>query len=139
MEIPGLRWMGSLGCPLWGSHRQDPPLPPRCQGPLTTAVVALVEGNIGACKIVDKLVLPNEESALRSNGIIDGGSKTGLRAVEGADPATVNVQLQGGRVHSEQVHFGFSPHIPPCGEAPALTTAWTQAATPRAPSPLTVK
>lgn len=90
----------------------------RCQGPLTTAAVALMEGEIGAGKIVDKLILPNEESALGGNGIIDGGSKTGLRAVEGAYPATVDVQLQGSRVS------GFSPHVLPCGQASAWTTAW---------------
>lgn len=68
-----------------------------------------MEGEIGAGKIVDKLILPNEESALGGNGIIDGGSKTGLRAVEGAYPATVDVQLQGSRVSGSGFTLASAP------------------------------
>lgn len=66
-------------------------------------MVALVECDIGACKIVDELVLPNEEGALCSNGIVDGGGEAGLGAVEGAYPAAVNAQLQRSRSSGEQV------------------------------------
>lgn len=56
-------------------------------------MVALMECGIGACKIVDELVLPNEEGALSGDGVVDGGGEAGLGAVEGAYPATVNAQL----------------------------------------------
>lgn len=40
---------------------------------LTAATFALVECGVGACEIVDELVLPDEEGALSGNGIVDGG------------------------------------------------------------------
>lgn len=83
----GLQQAGPLAETLWTSKHITWPWP------LTTAVVALVECDIGACKIVDELVLSNEESALSGDGIIDGGGEAGLGAVEGAYPATVNAQL----------------------------------------------
>lgn len=57
-------------------------------------MVAFVEYDIVAYKIVDELVLPNEKGALCSDGIVDGGGEVILGAVEGAYPATVNAQLQ---------------------------------------------
>lgn len=66
-------------------------------------MVALVECDVGACKIVDELVLPNEEGALGGNGVIDGGSEVGPGAVDGVYPATVNAQLRKGRASGEQV------------------------------------
>lgn len=80
-----------------GVHRGALPRRGSCHSPLTTAAVSLIECGIGACEIVDQLVLPNEEGALGGNSVIDGGREARLGAVEGAHPATVNAQLQGSR------------------------------------------
>ena len=88
-------------------------------------MVGLMECGIGAGKIVDELVLPNEEGALGGDGIIDGGGEVGLGTVEGAYPAAVNAQLQGRRTHGEQATLISAPVS--CleeGEAASLTTAW---------------
>lgn len=73
-------------------------------------MVTLVEYGIVARKIVDQLVLPNEEGALCGNGIVDGGGEVTLGAVEGAYPATVNAQLQRSTASGEQVAFASAPH-----------------------------
>lgn len=72
-------------------------------------MVALVECDIGACKIVDELVLPNEEGALCGNSVVDGGGEAGLGTVEGAYPAAVNAQLQRSRASGEQVALASAP------------------------------
>ena len=72
-------------------------------------MIVLVECGVGACEIVDELVLPDEEGALSGNGIVDGGSEAGLGAVEGAYPATVNAQLRGSGASGEQVALISTP------------------------------
>lgn len=104
-------------------------------GPLTTAVVAFMEGEVSACKIVDQLVLPDEESAFGGNGVIDGSRKNCLRAVEGAYPATVNVQLQRSRVSEVWLH----PVSAPTSSLAGRHLLRMDTGTPRAPSPCTVK
>lgn len=68
-----------------------------------------MEYGIAACKIVDELVLPNEEGALCGDGIVDGGGEVTLGAVEGAYPATVNAQLQRSTASGEQAAFASAP------------------------------
>lgn len=74
-----------------------PPAPYPKSSVLTAAMAFVEECDVGACEIVDKLVLSNEERALGGNGVMDGGWEAKNGTVEGADPATVNTQLQGSR------------------------------------------
>lgn len=60
---------------------------------LTAAAVFVIERAVGACVIVDELVLSNEECTLGGNGIMDSGREAKSGTVEGANPATVNTQL----------------------------------------------
>lgn len=50
-----------------------PPAPYPQPSVLTTAMAFVKERAVGACEIVDKLVLSNEERALGGNGVMDGG------------------------------------------------------------------
>lgn len=114
--------MGSLRRPPRRSSRQFPC--PRCHRalgacpatPLTAAVAAPVavpvEREVGACDVVDELVLADEEHALGGDGVEDGGSEAGLGAVEGAYPAAVNAQLQRSTAPGEQVALAAAPTLP---------------------------
>lgn len=98
-SLPATSSISNPGCP-------GVPSP---EAALTAAVTAVVQCSIGACEIVDKLVLPNKEGALGGDGIIDGSREVSLGAVEGAYPATVNAQLWGSRGHGEQVTYTSDP------------------------------
>lgn len=50
-----------------------PPAPNPQPSVLTAAMAFVIERAIGACEIVDELVLSNEERALSGNGVMDGG------------------------------------------------------------------
>ena len=50
-----------------------PPAPYPKSSVLTAAMAFVEERDVGACEIVDKLVLSNEERALGGNGVMDGG------------------------------------------------------------------
>lgn len=68
-----------------------------------------MECDVGACKIVDELVLSNEEGALCSDGVVDGGGELGLGAVKGAYPAIVNAQLQRSTASGKRVALDSAP------------------------------
>lgn len=60
---------------LLGFVSLTPTCPPYYPQPivLTAAMAFVKERAVGACEIVDELVLSNEERALGGNGIMDGG------------------------------------------------------------------
>lgn len=138
--------MGSLrrppGAPTGSLLPEAPEAPGHMTRPhdLTAAMVALVEYAIGACEIVDKLVLPNEEGALSGDGVEDGGSEAGLGAVEGSYPATVNAQLQRSRTSVNRWPWP-QPTCPALGRGTCSDNCLggTHAVAPRVPSLLTLQ